>query len=198
MQVFSRAWQQNGQDHPPTTNYHPGRDRETLPPKNMLLAFDEELGHGYKDPLQGSAKGRGDRTLLVEVAAQQVKARRRKVTEIFGESDEDEDDDEEEATESMKGLFCEYYIVQMATHPHPRIVSLGGDHSIVLPILRSLKSAYGPVAVIHLDSHLDTWGSGRGVHGDCVGAVGDHPWGHFFGMPRVRGVLIVGTVCMGD
>lgn len=39
---------------------------------------------------------------------------------------------------------------------HPRIISLGGDHSIVLPILRSLKTVYGPVSVIHLDSHLDT------------------------------------------
>ncbi len=40
---------------------------------------------------------------------------------------------------------------------HPRILSLGGDHSIVLPILRSLKEVYGPISVIHLDSHLDTW-----------------------------------------
>lgn len=39
---------------------------------------------------------------------------------------------------------------------HPRIISLGGDHSIVLPILRALKTVYGPVSVIHLDSHLDT------------------------------------------
>jgi len=39
----------------------------------------------------------------------------------------------------------------------PRVLSLGGDHSIVLPILRSLKEVYGPVSVIHLDSHLDTW-----------------------------------------
>ncbi|KAJ5646226.1 hypothetical protein N7490_002598 [Penicillium lividum] len=29
---------------------------------------------------------------------------------------------------------------------HPRIISLGGDHSIVLPILRSLKSVYGPIS----------------------------------------------------
>jgi len=26
-----------------------------------------------------------------------------------------------------------------------------------LPILRSVKKAYGPIAVIHFDSHLDTW-----------------------------------------
>ncbi|TCD68086.1 hypothetical protein EIP91_011539 [Steccherinum ochraceum] len=41
---------------------------------------------------------------------------------------------------------------------HPRIVTLGGDHTIVLPILRSLNKVYGPVSVIHFDAHLDTWG----------------------------------------
>lgn len=30
---------------------------------------------------------------------------------------------------------------------HPRIVTLGGDHTIVLPILRSLNKVYGPVSV---------------------------------------------------
>ncbi|KAI0735046.1 Arginase/deacetylase [Earliella scabrosa] len=40
---------------------------------------------------------------------------------------------------------------------HPRIVSLGGDHTIVLPILRALNAIYGPVSVIHFDAHLDTW-----------------------------------------
>ncbi|KAH7343472.1 arginase deacetylase [Rhizoctonia solani] len=40
---------------------------------------------------------------------------------------------------------------------HPRIIALGGDHSVVLPILRSLHEVYGEVAVVHFDSHLDTW-----------------------------------------
>ena len=40
---------------------------------------------------------------------------------------------------------------------HPKIISLGGDHTIVLPILRSLHRIYGPIAVIHFDAHLDTW-----------------------------------------
>jgi len=39
----------------------------------------------------------------------------------------------------------------------PRLVTLGGDHTIVLPILRALYKVYGPVSVIHFDSHLDTW-----------------------------------------
>ncbi|KAF8506556.1 hypothetical protein F5888DRAFT_1791011 [Russula emetica] len=41
---------------------------------------------------------------------------------------------------------------------HPKIVTLGGDHTIVLPILRSLYKVYGPISVIHFDAHLDTWG----------------------------------------
>ena len=36
-------------------------------------------------------------------------------------------------------------------------ITLGGDHTIVLPILRSLHKAHGPIAVIHFDAHLDTW-----------------------------------------
>lgn len=39
--------------------------------------------------------------------------------------------------------------------------SLGGDHTVVLPILRSLYRVYGPVSVIHFDAHLDTWHSQR-------------------------------------
>lgn len=34
---------------------------------------------------------------------------------------------------------------------------MGGDHTIVLPILRALNKVYGPVSVIHFDAHLDTW-----------------------------------------
>jgi agmatinase len=37
---------------------------------------------------------------------------------------------------------------------HPRIITLGGDHTIVLPLLRSIYSAYGAISVIHFDSHL--------------------------------------------
>ncbi|KAI0651974.1 Arginase/deacetylase [Trametes meyenii] len=49
---------------------------------------------------------------------------------------------------------------------HPRIVTLGGDHTIVLPILRSLNKVYGPVSVIHFDAHLDTWPAYPGTSTD--------------------------------
>jgi agmatinase len=38
-----------------------------------------------------------------------------------------------------------------------RLVSLGGDHTIALPLLRSVVKRHGPVAVLHFDAHLDTW-----------------------------------------
>jgi agmatinase len=33
----------------------------------------------------------------------------------------------------------------------------GGDHSITLPILRSLARRHGPLSLIHFDAHPDTW-----------------------------------------
>lgn len=37
------------------------------------------------------------------------------------------------------------------------IVSLGGDHTIALPLLRAVNHHVGPVALVHFDAHLDTW-----------------------------------------
>ena len=37
------------------------------------------------------------------------------------------------------------------------IVSLGGDHTIALPLLRAVNHHRGPVALVHFDAHLDTW-----------------------------------------
>ncbi|MGL4484526.1 MAG: agmatinase [Anaerovoracaceae bacterium] len=36
-------------------------------------------------------------------------------------------------------------------------VSFGGDHSITLGELRAAAKVFGPVAIVHFDSHLDTW-----------------------------------------
>jgi len=38
-----------------------------------------------------------------------------------------------------------------------RLVSIGGDHTIALPLLRAVHAVHGPVAVVHFDAHLDTW-----------------------------------------
>ena len=39
----------------------------------------------------------------------------------------------------------------------PRIITLGGDHTTTLAALRSTYQHFGPVSVIHFDSHIDTW-----------------------------------------
>ncbi|MFE2181423.1 agmatinase [Streptomyces sp. NPDC059455] len=38
-----------------------------------------------------------------------------------------------------------------------RLVTIGGDHTIALPLLRAAATRHGPVAVLHFDAHLDTW-----------------------------------------
>jgi agmatinase len=37
------------------------------------------------------------------------------------------------------------------------LVTLGGDHSITLPLLRALSKRGGPPALVHFDAHVDTW-----------------------------------------
>jgi agmatinase len=38
-----------------------------------------------------------------------------------------------------------------------RPLSIGGDHSITLPLLRALARRHGQLAVVHFDAHPDTW-----------------------------------------
>lgn len=40
-----------------------------------------------------------------------------------------------------------------------RLITLGGDHSIVLPLLRAHAKKHGPVSLVHIDAHIDTWES---------------------------------------
>jgi agmatinase len=37
------------------------------------------------------------------------------------------------------------------------LVTIGGDHTISLPLLRAVQRRFGPVALVHFDAHLDTW-----------------------------------------
>lgn len=40
----------------------------------------------------------------------------------------------------------------------PHLVALGGEHGITLPLLRARRKRLGqPLALIHLDAHVDTW-----------------------------------------
>ncbi|CCE79876.1 Piso0_002968 [Millerozyma farinosa CBS 7064] len=54
------------------------------------------------------------------------------------------------------------YRGERAIHKHssktkPRVVTIGGDHTVTLMALRSAYEQYGQLSVIHFDSHIDTW-----------------------------------------
>ena len=38
-----------------------------------------------------------------------------------------------------------------------RLLTIGGDHTVALPLLREMHAKHGPIAVVHFDAHLDTW-----------------------------------------
>jgi len=38
-----------------------------------------------------------------------------------------------------------------------KLITIGGDHTIALPLLRVMHELHGPIAVVHFDAHLDTW-----------------------------------------
>jgi agmatinase len=40
-----------------------------------------------------------------------------------------------------------------------RLVAVGGDHTVALPLLRATARKHGPLALVHFDAHLDTWDS---------------------------------------
>jgi agmatinase/guanidinopropionase len=56
------------------------------------------------------------------------------------------------------------------------VLALGGDHSITLPLLRAHAERFGPLAVVHFDSHPDTWDR----------EFGDEPYSH--GTPFRRAI----------
>ncbi|KAJ1308970.1 hypothetical protein OPQ81_004653 [Rhizoctonia solani] len=73
---------------------------------------------------------------------------------------------------------------------HPRIITLGGDHSVILPILRSLHDVYGEIAVVHFDSHLDTWPV-LGYYGNKDSSVVTH--GTMFWTAMTEGLIARGN-----
>lgn len=57
---------------------------------------------------------------------------------------------------------------------------VGGDHSITAPILQALATKHGPLAVLHVDAHLDTstaegWGDAH-HHGTPIRHGLEHGW----------------------
>lgn len=78
-----------------------------------------------------------------------------------------------------------------ALSPKPRIMTLGGDHSLTLPALRALKEIHGrPVRVLHFDAHLDTWDPAK--YPSYWGAT-HFTHGSMFWMANREGLLPNGT-----
>jgi agmatinase len=75
---------------------------------------------------------------------------------------------------------------------HPKIVSLGGDHSIALAALRALERIYGQVAVLHFDAHLDTWHPGAypNVWSENPGSQSDFSHGTMFWLASQEGLIM--------
>lgn len=55
--------------------------------------------------------------------------------------------------EKSMNLISDYYAEVLAHGCIP--LTMGGDHTIALPILRAMCKQHGPVALIHIDAHAD-------------------------------------------
>ncbi|KAL2036512.1 hypothetical protein N7G274_010742 [Stereocaulon virgatum] len=78
-------------------------------------------------------------------------------------------------------------------NPKPKLLTLGGDHSIALPALRALNKIYGgPVAVLHFDAHQDTWHPGK-YPSAWHSAQSDFTHGSMFWIASNEGLIINGS-----
>lgn len=105
IQVLRRAWGHNMQGGSlPVLRDEIGRPFWGTPgrymPKNMLLALVEELGHDYRDILEGATGSRGDSKLLVEAAAKQIHQRPALKSMPWQTQDEEEDTSSTDVSDS--------------------------------------------------------------------------------------------------
>ena len=69
--------------------------------------------------------------------------------------------------DQVPGLIEAQAVEILAAGAH--LVTLGGDHSITLPLLRAHAIQHGPLALVQFDAHQDTWDGGGGQsHGAFV------------------------------
>lgn len=67
------------------------------------------------------------------------------------------------------------------------LLTVGGDHTIALPLLRAASKRAGkPVALLHFDAHLDTWDSYFGA---------DYTHGTPFRRAAEEGIIDASTLC---
>lgn len=62
-------------------------------------------------------------------------------------------------------------LIEQQASQFRHLVTLGGDHSVALPLLRALSKRLGePLGLVHFDAHVDTWPDSFGQiygHGSC-------------------------------
>jgi agmatinase len=71
-----------------------------------------------------------------------------------------------------------------------RLITIGGDHTIALPLLRVMAERHGPIALVHFDAHLDTWDSYFGAdftHGTTFRRASEE------GLLDLEGCMHIGT-----
>lgn len=55
-------------------------------------------------------------------------------------------------------LVASLQLIEQQAKEFNHLISIGGDHSISLPLLRALHSKYNkPLSLVHFDAHVDTW-----------------------------------------
>lgn len=86
-----------------------------------------------------------------------------------------------------------------STNPNrkPKLLTLGGDHSIALPALRALNKLYDqPIAVLHFDAHLDTWHPAK-YPSAWESAQSDFNHGSMFWIASNEGLILNGSSVHG-
>jgi agmatinase len=58
---------------------------------------------------------------------------------------------------SLGDIAASLQMVERQASAFSHLVTLGGDHTITLPLLRAASKRHGALALIHFDAHVDTW-----------------------------------------
>jgi agmatinase len=100
----------------------------------------------------------------------------------------------QQMTSAMLELGSRLPALDHPSFPHPKLLTLGGDHSIALGALRAISQVYNqPMAVLHFDSHLDTWIPPQEGHFPWWSEQGQFNHGSMFWFASVEGLIRNGS-----
>ena len=96
-------------------------------------------------------------------------------------------------TSAFTDLGSHSSTIREKTWPKPKLLALGGDHSIALAALRALYKIYEqPIAVLHFDAHLDTWHPAK-YPSAWESAQSDFTHGSMFWIASNEGLILNGS-----